>query len=446
MAAYEAHPLVVEVARTLRAAGHLVFLTGGCVRDFLLGLPLHDHDLATSAPPSTLLDLFPDSLQVGAHFGVVLLRRHGAEVQIATFRSEHSYLDGRHPGSVHFETDPRRDVLRRDFTINALLQDPFTGEITDHAGGLADLRARTIRAIGDPAARFAEDHLRLLRAVRFAARLGFSIDPLTFAAIRAAAPTIADISPERVRDELSRILTEGGARRGFELLDDSGLLAVILPEVARMKGVHQPPDFHPEGDVWIHTLGLLERLAAPPLELALAALLHDVGKPLTQTFEDRIRFSGHDRVGAALARDILTRLRYPNSTIDAVAALTAQHMRFKDAPQMSGATFKRFVRQPLFDTLLELHRLDLLASQRPLANYHAVRRRRDQLPPEQLHPAPLLTGRDLIALGYPPGPAFSAVLHALEEEQLDGRIATRDAAEQFVRAFFLKPASDKAST
>lgn len=445
MEAYAAGPLVLEVARTLRAAGHLVFLVGGCVRDALLGLPTHDLDLATSAPPDTLQALFPDALHVGASFGVVLLRRNGRELQLATFRSEDSYLDGRRPAAVRFETDPRLDVLRRDFTINALLQDPFTGQITDYAGGLDDLQSRTIRAIGRPADRFAEDHLRLLRAVRFAARLGFDIHPDTFSAIQSLAPAIRAISPERVRDELSRILTEGHARRGFELLDASGLLAEILPEVARMKGVRQPPEFHPEGDVWIHTLGLLERLESPSLELALAALLHDVGKPLTQTFEDRIRFSGHDRVGAALAREILARLRYSNSTIDAVVSFTAQHMRFKDAPRMTDATFKKFVRQPQFDTLLELHRLDLLASQRPLANYDAVRRRKDTLPPDQLHPAPLLTGRDLIVMGYTPGPRFASVLHALEEEQLDGRITTRAQAEEFVRAAFT-PASDKAST
>lgn len=447
MEAYAADPLVLDVAGTLRAAGHQVFLVGGCVRDFLLGLPLHDHDLATSATPATLQSLFPDALHVGAHFGVILLRRNGGELQIATFRSEDSYLDGRHPGSVTFETDPRLDVLRRDFTINALLQDPFTGHITDYTGGLDDLHSRIIRAIGDPHERFSEDHLRLLRAVRFAARLHFDIHPDTFNAIRALAPAIRGISPERVRDELSRILTEGGPRRGFELLDSSGLLAEILPEVARMKGVHQPPDYHPEGDVWIHTLALLDHLpTAPPLELALAALLHDVGKPGTQTFEDRIRFSGHDRLGAAIARDILTRLRYPNEIIDTVVALTAQHMRFKDAPQMSDATFKRFVRQPVFDTLLELHRLDLLASQRPLANYQTVRQRRDEIPPDQLRPSRLLNGRDLIAMGYTPGPAFSEILHALEEQQLDGRISTRAEAEAYVRRFFLKPASDTAST
>lgn len=443
---YAPHPLILHVASSLRGAGHSVFLVGGCVRDRLLSLPVHDLDLATSAPPELIARLFPDAQHVGAHFGVFLLRRGAHELQLATFRSDNSYLDGRRPSSVTFESDPRADVLRRDFTINALLEDPFTGEITDYVNGLADLRARLIRAIGAPRARFAEDHLRLLRAVRFAARLAFDIHPDTFDAIRALAPSIHAIAPERVRDELSRILTEGHPRRGFELLDASGLLAEILPEVARMKGVRQPPEFHPEGDVFVHTLGLLDHLPPqPPLELALAALLHDVGKPVTQTFEDRIRFSGHDRAGAEIARAILARLRYSNSTIDAVVALTAQHMRFNDAPKMTASTFKKFVRQPIFDTLLELHRLDLLSSQRPLLSYHTIRERRDSIPPEHLRPAPLLTGDDLIALGLRPGPAFRKILHDLEEAQLDGRISTRAEAEAFLRNY-LNSASDTAST
>jgi poly(A) polymerase len=422
-----------QVARALKAAGHQAFFVGGCVRDKLLGRPLHDRDLTTDAKPEAVRALFPEAVEVGAHFGVVLIRRGGEELQVATFRSEGAYQDGRHPGQVRFETDARADVLRRDFTINALLEDPFTGEITDYTGGVADLEARWIRAIGEPGARFGEDHLRMLRAVRLAARLGFEIHPDTMKAIQCLAPAILGISVERIRDEVSRILTEGGARRGFELLDESGLLAVILPEVARMKGVEQPPDFHPEGDVWVHTLGVLERLSGPTIELALAALLHDVGKPVTQTIQDRIRFSGHDRAGAAMAREILTRLRYPHEVVENVVSMVAQHMRFRDAPRMAEATFKRFVRQPLFEELLELHRVDLLGGQRPLYNYEIVRARRDGMGPEELRPPALLNGRDLIGMGYEPGPRFAVVLQALEDEQLEGRIRTRDEAERFVR-------------
>jgi poly(A) polymerase len=433
--------LAREVAARLRAAGYEAWLVGGCVRDRLLGRPVHDRDLTTNATPRELRRLFPDALEVGAHFGVVLVRRGGAEVQVATYRSESSYRDGRHPDEVRFETDVRADLARRDFTINALLEDPFTGEVVDHVGGLQDLGARRIRAIGDPRRRFSEDHLRMLRAVRFAAELGFEIEPATFAAIRELAPAILRISAERIRDELTRILTGNAPRRGFELLDQTGLLEPILPEVARMKGVEQPPEYHPEGDVWTHTLAMLGHLRGSPLDLAWGCLLHDVGKPVTQTFEDRIRFSGHEKAGAEMARRILERLRYPKELVERVEWLVAQHMRFKDALKMSDATFKRFVRQPGFETLLELYRIDLAASGRSMENYEAVLARLASIPPEALHPPPLLRGRDLVAMGYAPGPAFSRALKALEEEQLAGRIRTREEAEQFVRRILGPPST-----
>jgi len=407
---------------------------GGAVRDRLLGASAYDVDLVTDARPERIRELLPDAIEVGASFGVMLVHEGHDQVQIATYRSERGYQDGRHPDEVQFETDVRADVLRRDFTINALLEDPFTGEVVDHVGGRADLRARLIRAIGTPAARFAEDHLRLLRAIRFAARLGFSIEPKTWGALCQAAPLITRVSTERVRDELARILTEGGARRGFELLEASGLLQILLPEVARLRGVEQPPDFHPEGDVWRHTLGLLELLQpGVELELALAALLHDVGKPATQTISDRIRFQGHERAGAELARSILTRLRFPNATVDAVESMIAQHMKFRQATQMTGARFKRFARQPGFDLMLELHRLDLAGGLRPLTNYENVRARRDALTEAELRPPRLVTGYDLLALGCAPGPEFARVLSALEEEQLEGRVSTREEALAFVR-------------
>lgn len=422
-----------EVAERLRGAGRQVYYVGGSVRDELLGVEVHDRDLTTDATPSELKSLFPRALEVGAHFGVMLIRRDGVEVQVATFRTESSYRNGRHPGEVRFETDVVADLRRRDFTINALLQDPLTGEIVDPLGGMADLRAGILRAIGDPVERFQEDHLRMLRAVRFAARLGFEIEPGTMAAIRALAPQIHRISAERIRDELVRILTEGGARRGFELLDGSGLLIEILPEVAAMKGVQQPPQFHPEGDVWIHTLGLLERLGKAPIELALGCLLHDVGKPPTQTFEDRIRFNGHDRVGAQMARGILSRLRFPTDVIEAVEALVDQHMKFKDAGRMGLSAFKRFVRQPGFDQLLELHRLDILASGGGLQSYEAVKERYAAMPEEQLRPPALITGRDLIELGFEPGPAMGTILQAVEEQQLEGQLESKEEAIAYVR-------------
>src|ERR1022692_219223 len=302
--------LARSIVARLRAAGHQAYLVGGCVRDLLLGRAPKDFDVATDARPDRVSELFERSEQVGAHFGVVLVRENTSQVEVATFRSDASYSDGRRPDAVRFEGDPRQDAMRRDFTINALLLDPDTNEVLDFTGGREDLRRRVVRAIGDPDERFQEDHLRLIRAVRFAARLGFEIEPATMAALQRLHGLIVKVSPERVRDELARILTEGGARRGFELLDETGLLGDILPEVAAMKGVAQPPEFHPEGDVWPHTLLLLEKLRDPTVTLAAGALLHDVGKPPTFRVADRIRFDGHVEEGVRLAHGILTRLRF----------------------------------------------------------------------------------------------------------------------------------------
>ena len=428
--------LAGQIVRQLRGAGHLAYLVGGCVRDLLLGRVPKDFDVATSAPPAELLRLFPHGDQVGAHFGVVLVHEGGAQVEVATFRSDLEYRDGRHPEGVRFEQDPRQDVQRRDFTINALLLDPDTREVLDYANGRADLQAGIIRAIGDPETRFREDHLRLLRAVRFAARLGFTIEERTFEAIRRLAPAIASVSAERVRDELVRILTEGGARRGMELLDQTGLLHEILPEIEAMKGVEQPPEYHPEGDVWTHTLLMLDGLRQPSAELALGVLLHDVGKPGTFRVAERIRFDGHVELGVTIARALLTRLRFSNHTVEAVEALVDNHMKFRDAPHMRESRLKRFLRMPDFEEHMELHRLDCLSSHGGFDNYHFVRQKQRELPPDQLKPAPLITGRDLIAAGHRPGPAFGLVLTEVEDAQLEGRIATREQALQLAEERF----------
>jgi len=420
--------LAGSIVRHLRANEHLAWLVGGCVRDLLLGRTPKDFDVATSATPSELLRLFPRAGQVGAHFGVVLVHDGGAQVEVATFRSDLDYEDGRRPTAVHFETDPQQDVLRRDFTINALLLDPETNEVIDYVGGRADLAAGLIRAIGDPVRRFQEDHLRLLRAIRFAARLNFTIEPATFAAMKSLAPAIRMISVERVRDEISRILTEGGARRGLELLDTSGLLAEILPEVAALKGVEQPPEFHPEGDVWTHTLIMLDGLREPSLELALGVLLHDIGKPATFRVADRIRFDGHVEKGVEIARQLLGRLRFPNAVMEQVEALIANHMRFKDAPVMRESKLKRFLRMPGFDEHLELHRLDCLSSHGSLTNYDFAVAKQREVPPEQLRPVLLVTGHDLIAAGCRPGPAFGVALREAEDAQLEGRVTTKEEA------------------
>ena len=432
----EAELLAHSIIRKLRATGRQGYLVGGCVRDLLLNCPAKDFDVATDAPPDEILKLFPGSGCVGAHFGVVLVREGRAQVEVATFRSDRDYADGRRPTSVRFETSPREDAIRRDFTINGLMMDPETGEVLDFVGGRADLAERLVRAIGDAGVRFGEDHLRLLRAIRFAARLGFAIEPTTLEAIRRHHGLIRTVSAERVREELIRILTEGGARRGFELLDATGLLTVLLPEVAAMKGVAQPPEFHPEGDVWIHTLLLLEKLDHASPTLALGALLHDVGKPPTFRVAERIRFDGHVEAGMALARRILDRLRISRADAEQIEALIANHMRFKDVPRMKDSTLKRFLRLPKFEEHLELHRLDCLAAHGQLGNYDLVRRKLAELPHEQLKPTPLLTGADLIEEGYQPGPIFSDILRAVEDAQLESRIQTRDEALNFVKRNF----------
>jgi putative nucleotidyltransferase with HDIG domain len=431
-----ADALARQIIATLRGAGHRAYLVGGCVRDLLLGAKPKDYDVATDARPDRIMDLFPNSGRVGAHFGVVLVRDFFEQVEVATFRSDLEYTDGRRPDAVHFETDPAQDARRRDFTINGLMMDPATKEVLDFVGGRDDLARRVIRAIGDPDLRFHEDHLRLLRAVRFAARLDFQIAPETFEAIRKHHVHILKVSAERIREELTRILTEGGARYGFELLDATGLLGVLLPEIAAMKGVEQPPQYHPEGDVWKHTLLLLEQLDHPSPTLAWGALLHDVGKPPTFRVADRIRFDGHVDEGVRLARSILHRLRFSRDDMDQIEALIANHMKFMDAGRMNQKTLKRFLRLQNFNEHLELHRLDVLSSNRNLGSYELVQRKLAEIPEEHLRPEPLVTGADLIAAGYAPGPQFSAILAAVEDAQLEGELDTSEGAMEFVRERF----------
>jgi poly(A) polymerase len=428
--------LAREVIHKLRGAGHQAYLVGGCVRDLLLGVPPKDYDISTDARPDRIMDLFPNSGRVGAHFGVVLVRDVFDQVEVATFRSDQEYSDGRRPDAVHFETDPAKDAQRRDFTVNGLMMDPDSGEVLDFVGGRADLERGVIRAIGDTEARFREDHLRLLRAVRFAARLKFQIDPATFEAIRCNHASILKVAAERVRDELVRILTEGGARYGFELLDATGMLADILPEVAAMKGVEQPPQYHPEGDVWNHTLLMLQQLDHPTPALAMGVLLHDVGKPPTFRVADRIRFDGHVEEGVRMAHAILHRLRFSRDDMEQVEALVANHMKFKDAGRMKESTLKRFLRLPKFEEHLELHRLDCSSSNRNLESYEMVKRKLSEFPDEHLKPPPLLTGDDLIAEGYAPGPRFSEILTAVEDAQLEGRLRTSGDAMQLVKERF----------
>jgi len=436
----DARQLADRICGVLLGAGYQAYLVGGCVRDIVLGRPAQDFDVATDAVPEQVQALFPDSVGVGAAFGVILVldADSDARVEVATFRTDLAYSDGRRPDAVVFSKSPEQDVRRRDFTINGLLLEPRDNRILDFVGGQADLRAGIVRAIGNPAERFREDKLRLLRAVRFAARFGYTIEPATFDAVCRYAAEIGTVSAERIREELTRILTEGGSRRGFELLDQTRLLEHVLPEIVRMHGVEQPPEFHPEGDVWTHTLLLLEQLpAGVSPTLAWGALLHDVGKPPTftapRTPGDRIRFDGHVEVGTRMAEEIAHRLKFSGEDTERVAALVAQHLRFKDAFEMRAATLKRFVRQPHFDEHLELHRMDCLASHRNLDSYEFVRRFLAETPAEAVRPVRLVNGDDLKLLGLPPGPEYRRILEAVEEAQLEGRLTTRDQALQFIR-------------
>jgi len=503
----------LRIVATLRAQGYEAYLAGGCVRDLLLRREPADYDVATNATPEVVLEMFPRTFAVGAHFGVVLVATCGGSdlldeglagdmkgtkpVEVATFRSDLAYSDGRHPDAVRYTKTPEEDVKRRDFTINGLLLDPvkvmgdridiephpsgkskgaarvehptkgkttaypsaapsaaadgsaqddkaleaqadLRAAVIDYVGGLADLDAGIVRAIGRPEQRFEEDRLRMLRAVRFAARFGFEIEPETKRAIRTLASRIHAVSRERVRDELTKMLMEGRARRAFELLDETGLLAEVLPEIARMKGVEQPPQYHPEGDVWVHTLLLLEQLEPGcSMTLAWGALLHDVGKPPTfRRAADRIRFDRHAEVGVAMGAEICRRFRFSNDETRQILALVENHMRFMDAQRMKESTLKRFFRLERFEEHLALHRMDCLASNGFMDHWNYVRERLSSMSEDTVRPKPLITGRELIAAGYKPGAGFREMLRAAEDAQLEGAVTTAEEAMSLVRERF----------
>jgi len=428
------------IVRRLRTAGFEAVFAGGCVRDRLLGLEPSDYDIATSARPEQVETLFERTIPVGKQFGIVIVVIGGSSFEVATFREDGPYIDGRRPASVHF-SDARRDALRRDFTINAMFEEPTSGDIIDYVGGRADLAAGIVRAVGEPQARFAEDRLRMIRAVRFAARFGFAIDSPTLAAIRAEPDRVAIVSAERIGEEIVRILTEGAAKSGFEMLDATGLLAVVLPEITAMKGCEQSPDYHPEGDVFVHTMLCLSHLPTGCSEtLALGVLLHDVAKPVTAQLRDgRYTFYGHLERGAEMAVDICMRLRRSRAVTERVAFLVAQHLRHCAAPDMRPATLKRFLRQDGIEELLELTRIDGLSSNGDLAYYEFFRNALEEMGAEQARPLPLIDGNDLIELGMEPGPLFGLILRAVEDQQLDGTITTRDEALEFVRRRWAAP-------
>ena len=431
----------LRVVQTLRQVGFQALLAGGCVRDLALGRAPKDWDVATDAEPEDVAALFDNTVAVGAQFGISVVMLEEGDYEVARFRRDGPYRNGRRPVSIE-PADARADAQRRDFTINGLFYDPASGEILDYVGGQQDLDAKVIRAIGDPAARFAEDHLRLLRAVRFAARLGFTIEPVTWDALCAQAARIADVSAERIRDELTLLLTEGGAVGGLRLLDQSGLLQAVLPEVAAMRGVPQEAEFHPEGDVWTHVQLLFEHLDEPSAELAWGALLHDIGKPSTMVQAERIRFHGHDAVGAEMAAAICGRLRMSNEARRVICTLVAEHMRISHVRQMRPSTLMRLLREPHFPELLQLHRADCLASHGKLDLYEFCQEQLAALKKEHLRPPALLTGSDLIAMGFTPGPLFREILAAVEDAQLEGQLDSYRAALRFVqRKFSAEPAA-----
>ena len=424
-----------DIARRLRERGHVAYFAGGSVRDLLRGEIPKDIDIATDARPDVVQGIFLRTYAVGAQFGVIVVLENGLQFEVATFRSDGAYLDGRRPTEVHFST-AEEDAARRDFTINGMFFDPVANEVIDFVGGRADLEARVIRAIGDPAARFAEDRLRILRAVRFATVLGFEIEPATWAAGMASASSINEISAERIREELVRIFLSPNRARGWDLLDASGLTAAILPEVEAMKGCEQPPQFHPEGDVFKHTRIMLDLLPAEAsLPLVSSVIFHDIGKPPTSSVDEegRIRFNGHDRIGAEMTEAVMERLRFSRAEIDATVEAVRQHMVFKDVPNMRVAKLKRFMARPTFEDELELHRVDCASSHRMMENYDFLRQKKEEFANEPIIPPPLVRGDDLIALGLKPGPRFGEILEAVETRQLEGALKDREEALEWVK-------------
>jgi len=433
-----------RVATRLRESGHIAYFAGGCVRDMVRGLTPKDYDIATDARPEAVQNLFARTFAVGAHFGVIIVLENGFQFEVATFRSDDAYIDGRHPSAVHFSS-PEEDAQRRDFTINGMFYDPVADKVIDLVGGRADIEAKLVRAIGDPAQRFAEDRLRMLRAVRFATVLDYEIEKQTWDALLTNAASISQISAERIRDELVRIFLSPNRVRGWDLLDSSGLMRAILPELDAMKGVLQPEQFHPEGDVFVHTrLMLLLLPEKVSVQLVFAVLFHDVAKPVTARMDKtgRIRFNEHDRIGAQMTEAIMRRLRFSGDEIEATVEMVSQHMVFKDAPKMRVAKLKRFMARPTFEEELELHRVDCESSHRNLDNYEFLLRKREEFANEPIIPAPLVRGDDLIALGLKPGPKFGEILEAVETRQLEGTLRTREEALEWVKGEYSLGAAD----
>ena len=427
----------VEIIGKLQEEGHVAYLAGGCVRDMLKGEIPKDYDIATSALPEQITSIFSKTREVGVHFGVVIVIKDNKAFDVATFRNDGSYKDGRHPEDVTFST-PDEDTARRDFTINGIFFDPISQKYIDFVDGRSDIEKKVVRAIGDPDLRFQEDHLRLLRAVRFAARFNYEIEEKTWKSIKLNASGISKISKERVRDELTKILLNENRVLGFDLLVDSGLMEHIIPEILQLKGCEQPPQFHPEGDVFVHTRLMLSLLKDnPSIELGLSVLLHDIGKPATYSFDevaDRIRFNGHDKLGAEMSNQILRDLKFSNSIIEDVVQMVANHMTFKDVQKMRQSKLKRFMSRSTFSDEKELHRVDCLGSWGGLDNYDFLNEKMIEFDNEPIIPAPLLTGKDLIEFGWTPGPNLGETLNSVQDLQLEGTLNSKEEALEWVKA------------
>ncbi len=437
----ELFDIAKNVVTELRKAGHKAYCVGGCTRDTVMNIAPKEYDITTSATPDEVSQIFSHTVPVGVSFGVILVLIGHYRFEVATFRREESYTDSRRPDIVTYSQDEEEDVLRRDFTINGMLYDPVEEEAIDYVGGMDDINSRIIRTIGDPAERFNEDKLRLMRAVRFTSRYDFALEEKTYDALTSLAPGITKVSEERIRDELVKIISQSNPGAGLTLLRDSGLLKHILPEVEEMSGVEQPPQFHPEGDVFVHTCLVLDNIykhagGVVSPELAMGGLLHDVGKPPTFSITDRIRFNGHDKVGADMARRICKKLKFSNKQIEIIYELVREHLKFKDVFHMKKSTLKRFIGMPDFEDHLVLHLSDCLASHGSTEAYDFIMKKFEEFKDEEIKPAPLLRGKDLIEMGYTPGPLFSEILNFVEEAQLEGEIKNRKEAEEIVSREF----------
>lgn len=434
----DSQPTAIKIVKFLKSKGFAALFAGGCVRDLVMKKSPEDFDIATSAKPDEIEKLFKKTVPVGKQFGVMIVVENDIPFEVATFRSEGNYADGRRPSQVSF-TSPEEDAKRRDFTINGLFYDPIKEEIIDHVGGRGDIHQQVIRTIGSPSDRFNEDKLRLLRAIRFAANLNFKIEDQTWREIKRLAPSIEIVSPERIRDELVKLFTRPNADRGLDLLSESGLLKIILPEIEAMKGVEQQSDFHPEGDVFVHTKLLMKKLEKPTTELAFGALLHDVGKPATFSREKgRITFYNHSHIGSQMAEKILRRLRFSNHEISDILSCVENHMKFADVQVMRVGKLKQFVSRSNFDTELELHRIDCESSHGKLDNYHFLQKKIEEYRKEDLKPKPMINGNDLLTAGYKAGPVIKTILEQVYELQLEGKFKTKDSALAWVSKNFKK--------